>query len=123
MGSDDPPFEGTDEENAAAAKIQATHRGKKGRAKANEKKKKQEQEESRKRNNPKIGEAPAKKDKALGGVGGAVLNNANDTAAAAAEQSVEVLLKLFGKDGGAYLRDSSQRNCRDLPMCVSFLIY
>jgi len=126
MGSDDPPFEGTDEENAAAAKIQATHRGKKGRAKAKKekaKKEKQEKEESRKRDNPKIGEAPAKKDKALGGVGGAVLNNANDAAAAAAEQSVEVMLKLFGKDGGAYMRDSSQRNCRDLPMCVSFLIY
>jgi hypothetical protein len=34
-----------------------------------------------------------------------------------------VMLKLFGKDGGAYLRDSSQRNCRDIPMCISFLIY
>ena len=33
-GEEEPMFEGTDEEHAAASKIQATHRGKKGREKA-----------------------------------------------------------------------------------------
>ena len=117
------PFDGTEEEHAAASKIQAAHRGNKGRKKAKAKKEKTEKDEQRKRNNPKIGEAAPKKDKAIGGVHGKVLNNANDAASAAAEQGVEVMLKLFGKDGGAYLRDSSQRNCRDIPMCLSFAIY
>ena len=129
MGGDEEPdaiFEGTDEEHKSAAKIQAMHRGKKGRKEAKNKKEKGKQadkEENRKQNNPKIGDGPAKKDKALSGKKGALVNNANDATAAVAEQGVEVMLQMFGKDGGAYMRDSSQRNCRDLPMCVSLFIY
>ena len=119
----DATFEGTDEEHAAAAKIQATHRGNKGRKKAKANKEKKDKHEKRKAENPKIGEGKPKKDKALKGAKGAVVNNANDATAAVAEQGVEVMLKMFGKEGGAYLRDGSQRNCRDLPMCVSMTIY
>jgi hypothetical protein len=122
IGSD-VPFEGTEEEHAAAAKIQATHRGNKGRKKAKGHKDKKDKEDKRKKENPKIGDNPPKKDKALKGAKGAVVNNVNEAGTKVAEQGVEVMLKMFGKDGGAYLRDSSQRNCRDVPMCISLAIY
>ena len=120
---EDAVFEGTDEEHKSAAKIQAMHRGRKGRKKAKGHKEKADKEKRRKDENPKIGDEPPKKDKAIGGKKGAVINNANEVATKTAEQGVEVMLQMFGKDGGAYMRDSSQRNCRDLPMCVSLLIY
>lgn len=54
---------------------------------------------------------------------GKAANMANETAAAIAEQSTEMMLQMFGKDGGAYMRGNDQRNCRDLPMCISLAMY
>ena len=36
---------------------------------------------------------------------------------------MEMMLKMFGKDGGAYLRTSTQRGCRDVPMVISMSFY
>ena len=76
--------------------------------------------------NPKIGDFKAghgKKDKGMKGKKGKAANLANETAAAVAEQSTEMMLQMFGKDGGAYMRGNDQRNCRDLPMCISLAMY
>lgn len=120
-GDDDPPFAGTDEEHAAASKIQAMKRGKDSRKHAKKKKDKKEKEDERKKNNPKLGEANGGKgkikvDPSLSGAAAIV----TDAPAVVAENSVEFMLKMFGKDGGAYMRKGSQRSCRDLPMCFSF---
>jgi hypothetical protein len=120
MGSGDEidPGSATDEQHAAASKIQAVHRGTKGRKKAKDKKEAKQKEKKRKVDNPKIGDAPPErsgKTKAAGKLA--------DKGAEVGEQSLEMLLQMFGKDGGAYLRKDSQRNCRDLPMCVSLSLY
>jgi hypothetical protein len=115
------PEEDLEEQNKAAAKIQAMHRGKKGRKKAKIIDEKNAKEADRKKNNPKIGEV------ATGGETSGLLEGgvgaANEAAAKAAQGSTEMMLKMFGKDGGAYMRTGDQRQCRDLPMCVSFAIY
>lgn len=70
--------------------------------------------------NPKLGEvsddSSKSKVKDLG-------SKVRDKPVEAAEQSLEVLLRMFGKDGGAYLRKDEQRGCRDIPMCVSMGLY
>ena len=108
------PETATKEQNEAASKIQAVHRGRKGRKKAKKKKKEKEDEEERKRDNPKLGDHKHKK-----GKGGALV----DKGAELGEHSLEFMLKMFGNEGGAYLRKGSQRNCRDVPMILSFAMY
>lgn len=111
--------EATEEEQKAAAKIQAVHRGNKGRKKGKIVKDKKDKEDDRKQKNPKIGEKDIQRD----GVQGKAVGAAVDLPAKMAEGSVEYMLNMFGKDGGAYLRKNGQRECRDLPMCFSFAIY
>ena len=55
--------------------------------------------------------------------GGGLVGAANKKATDTAEQSLELLLQMFGKDGGAYLRKDEQRSCRDMPMLISFSLY
>jgi hypothetical protein len=109
------------ERDLAAAKIQALHRGKKGKKKANATKEKKEKDDHRKKHNPKIGETQDETTGLLSLEGGAKAGIEIGTKVA--ERSTETLLKMFGQDGGAYLRTGDQRQCRDLPMCVSFGIY
>ena len=117
--------EATDEQNEAAAKIQAAHRGKRARKHAKKKKDEKEKEEQRKADNPKLGDSAKPKVKVDPlAIAKAPLSGGKDLlvdgGAVVAENSVEFMLKMFGKDGGAYLRKNSQRSCRDLPMCFSF---
>jgi hypothetical protein len=113
-----------DEENKAAAKSQALHRGKKGRRKAKAVEEQKEKDEHRKKHNPQIGEATAGEgDGEESSLLGKGIGKANEKAAAAAAGSTEMMLKMFGKDEGAYMRTGDQRQCRDLPMCVSFAVY
>jgi len=121
MGSDEEddlvdPASATDEQNAAATKIQAMHRGKKGRKRHKKKKDEDDQEEQRKTDNPKLGDK--KGQSTVGGVGGIA-----DKGAAIGDQGLELMLQMFGKDGGAYLRKSEQRSMRDMPMCFSLAMY
>eukprot|EP01048_Picozoa_sp_COSAG05_P014679 COSAG05_NODE_1683_length_4285_cov_2.403727_3_plen_844_part_00 len=116
MGDDDliDPDTATDEQHAAACKIQAVQRGKNGRKRAKGKQDEKEAEEARVANNPKIGESSGDAGK---------LGKIRDKPAEAAEQSLEMMLQMFGKDGGAYLRKDEQRSCRDVPMCISLALY
>eukprot|EP01052_Picozoa_sp_SAG31_P043722 SAG31_NODE_7376_length_1704_cov_4.759290_2_plen_141_part_00 len=119
MGKNLDGEEATEEEQKAAEKIQAVHRGRKGRKKAKIVQDIKDKDDERRVNNPKIGEKQVDRD----GLQGKAVGVAVDMPAKVAEGSVEYMLAIFGKDGGAYLRKSEQRQCRDLPMCFSFAIY
>ena len=97
-----------EQRTAAASKIQAAHRGKKGRKKFKHIRDAKQREEDRIATNPKIGEA-----RRAGG----------KKKAAMAHGSTKMMVSMFGADGGAYMRTSDQRQCRDVPMCCSLVIY
>ena len=68
---------------------------------------KKQKEDDRVKNNPKIGEThedhPDKK------AAGCLTRHVRDKPAELAVDSTETLLKLFGKDGGAFLREAEPR--------------
>lgn len=112
----------TQDHHDAASKIAAGFKGKKGRKKAHHVKQKKEKDDHRKKHNPKIGEV-GEGDGDEEEEPHCFWIHARDKPGRIALDSTETVLKLFGKDGGAYMRTNHQRSCRDVPMCCSFLMY